>query len=329
MLQNAANALALGVLTACLLVWARIASKLRLHEPLVPAEPRRPVPWTGWDVALLVLCWLSADLGAAAIATQFGPADPVAPPAAAAPATPNSPAPHPVLLLIQGAPNGLTLAVCLLTAVVLAPLVEEFLFRLLLQGWLERTETRAAGLVAGNEQSADQLESVEVTPVRRFPLSLWLPAAIFALFHVRSGAETAAPEKIIRFLLASAVARSLLLILGVAWLKLRADQRATIGSAPASWRDLGIVPEKFGSDVRLGLAGLAAVIVPVLGLQAALNHLLADTEIAPDPVPLFFLALVLGYLYRQTHRIVPAMVLHAGLNATTLVAAWLTTVGGE
>ena len=31
----------------------------------------------------------------------------------------------------------------------------------------------------------------------------------------------------------------------------------------------------------------------------------------------------------QTHRIVPAVVLHAGLNATTLVAAWLTTVGAE
>jgi hypothetical protein len=162
-----------------------------------------------------------------------------------------------------------------------------------------------------------------------FPRSLWLPAAILALFHARSGGDTAPPEQIIRFLMASAAARSGLLVLGIAWLKLRPDQSATIGSAPASWRDLGIVPEHLGRDVRLGLAGLAAVIVPVLGLQAALNHLLADTQIAPDPVPLFFLALALGYLYRQTHRIVPAVVLHAGLNATTLAAAWLTTLAGE
>ncbi len=34
----------------------------------------------------------------------------------------------------------------------------------------------------------------------------------------------------------------------------------------------------------------------------------------PDPIPLFVLALVLGYLYRQTHRIWPSVVLHATWN---------------
>jgi membrane protease YdiL (CAAX protease family) len=317
MLQLAANALALGILAASLLVWARLASKLTQHETLVLREPRAAVPWSGWDVAFLVLCWLASDLGAAAVANRFESAAVPAPPVTENAA--DTPAPHPVLLLIQAAPNGLTLAVCLLTAVVLAPLVEEFLFRLLLQGWLERNELARQSEVDGE------------TPLPRaaLPLSLWLPAAIFALFHARSGGEIAPPEQIIRFLLASAVSRGGLLLFGIAWLKLRPNQSTTIGSSPASWRDLGIVPEKFGSDVRLGLAGLAAVIVPVLGLQALLNHLLADTQIAPDPVPLFFLALVLGYLYRQTHRIVPAVVLHAGLNATTLAAAWLTTLGGK
>jgi membrane protease YdiL (CAAX protease family) len=35
----------------------------------------------------------------------------------------------------------------------------------------------------------------------------------------------------------------------------------------------------------------------------------------PDPIPIFFLALGLGYLYRQTHRIWPGVVVHLLLNA--------------
>jgi membrane protease YdiL (CAAX protease family) len=40
------------------------------------------------------------------------------------------------------------------------------------------------------------------------------------------------------------------------------------------------------------------------------------------PFSLFPLALVLGYLYQRTHRIVPSIVCHALFNATTLLAVW-------
>lgn len=40
------------------------------------------------------------------------------------------------------------------------------------------------------------------------------------------------------------------------------------------------------------------------------------------PFSLFPLALVLGYLYQRTHRIVPSIVCHAMFNATTLLAVW-------
>jgi membrane protease YdiL (CAAX protease family) len=41
------------------------------------------------------------------------------------------------------------------------------------------------------------------------------------------------------------------------------------------------------------------------------------------PFSLFPLALVLGYLYQRTHRIVPSIVCHAMFNATSLLALWL------
>jgi membrane protease YdiL (CAAX protease family) len=42
----------------------------------------------------------------------------------------------------------------------------------------------------------------------------------------------------------------------------------------------------------------------------------------PAPVPLFFLALVLGYLYHQTHRLLPSLVVHALLNGCTFLNLW-------
>ena len=41
-------------------------------------------------------------------------------------------------------------------------------------------------------------------------------------------------------------------------------------------------------------------------------------DYAPDPIPLFFLALVLGTLYHRTHRIAPSLVLHIAFNATAI-----------
>jgi membrane protease YdiL (CAAX protease family) len=38
-----------------------------------------------------------------------------------------------------------------------------------------------------------------------------------------------------------------------------------------------------------------------------------------DPIPLFIVALVLGYLYQRTHRIWPGVVLHATLNGVSVL----------
>jgi membrane protease YdiL (CAAX protease family) len=48
----------------------------------------------------------------------------------------------------------------------------------------------------------------------------------------------------------------------------------------------------------------------------------------PDPIPLFFFALVLGYLYQRTRRILPCVVVHFLLNSCSLAALWLDIYGG-
>jgi membrane protease YdiL (CAAX protease family) len=50
---------------------------------------------------------------------------------------------------------------------------------------------------------------------------------------------------------------------------------------------------------------------------------LAHNGQGPAPIPLFFLALGLGFLYRQTHSVIPCMVVHASLNCLSLTTAVL------
>jgi len=49
----------------------------------------------------------------------------------------------------------------------------------------------------------------------------------------------------------------------------------------------------------------------------------------PDPIPIFILALGLGYVYSRTHRIWPGLVLHMSLNGSSTVALMLALAIGE
>jgi membrane protease YdiL (CAAX protease family) len=42
----------------------------------------------------------------------------------------------------------------------------------------------------------------------------------------------------------------------------------------------------------------------------------------PDPFAIFFLSLFLGYVYRQTHRMLPSVLIHTGVNGFTMFNLW-------
>ncbi|MCE9604096.1 MAG: CPBP family intramembrane metalloprotease [Planctomycetia bacterium] len=139
---------------------------------------------------------------------------------------------HPLVDAVKGDGNGSIVFWCSFAAVVVAPLVEEFLFRVVLQGWLERLSAQ----VARQAEFADD-EVVELAPV---------PSPV-----------------------------------------------AVVGS-----------PAK---------ASFMPIFVSSLIFAAV--HL----EQWPAPIPLFFFALALGYLYRQTHSIWPCVVVHFMLNALSMI----------
>lgn len=133
---------------------------------------------------------------------------------------------HPIIVAYRASRDPRLLLWCTVAAVFVAPFVEEFFFRGILQGWLERliAKGREAQM---SELAASDETAIEVRTPDRSPAPILFTATLFALMHLGSG---------------------------------------------------------------------------------------------PDVIPLFFLALGLGYLYRQTHSIWPGFIVHTLLNAWSMVA---------
>ena len=255
-------------------IWARLIPKMLRREPLVEPEPRPSVAWTGPDVLMAFVIWILlqsglssvnglqreldqlqfpdrwmavnalASLGALAIMLMFLRArsatwaelgfetkqlgydlrlGALAFVAAALPVYGTLillanwfTYEHPITRMIKEHPELRTLALATWTAVVIAPLIEEFFFRVLFQGWLE---SRAEGLRSRGRYGE---AFAEYAPIA-------VSSFVFAAVHIGNG---------------------------------------------------------------------------------------------PDFLPLFELSLILGYLYRQTHRIYAPLIAHMCLNGTTMLILW-------
>ncbi len=315
------GALTIGLLVASVVTWGYLVSRLLRFGRILVYEPRRPVPW-GWPAAVLAVLFVLTALLAAASA---GPPDPpsvipsplqaagrilglmlfevlVTGAALALTATFSSlnladlglpryvdgflrdvrigivawlaalapvfglllvaryllnqleePSHHPLVDTVSKDPYFGVMLLATVAVVVVAPICEEIIFRLLLQGWLEKWE---------NERVGRQ--------------------------EVESTVETGMTNDECRMT--------------------NEDQLPHDGSS-------------FALDPpRRGLAGLPYGWLPIL--VSSLLFALAHIGYGPEPVPLFVLALILGYVYQRTHRIVPCMVTHALFNLIAVIMLW-------
>jgi membrane protease YdiL (CAAX protease family) len=149
---------------------------------------------------------------------------------------------HPVIELIEHRPSGMMLIVLTVSTVLIAPLFEEFLFRVLLQGWLEKVE-----------------ES-------------WLS-------------------------------------------RLRDAPRDEISATVESTDNIDPMPAD-GVVSNASLFGITPGFLPI-AISALIFSLMHYGQ-GPAMVPLFIFAVVLGFLYRQTHRLLPSFTVHFLLNAVSM-----------
>jgi membrane protease YdiL (CAAX protease family) len=297
--------LLLGVVGASLTAFFAMAAGMARGR-VAPYTPRRPVPWNWMHLLAVVIVAIVLN-GATAIVDQqlYGPAPTTATSDQTASDLPTElEAAHPLLLLLRAAPSAGTLALAIFVAVIVAAVTEEFFFRLLLQGWLEKVERRWRRQVPA------------LRAITRGVLPVITTALFFASLHYRAEQPSLDPTDLIRMFGRMAIASTLTLALAIAILRLHAGARLA---------DFGLDPQRFWSDVGLGLMAFLAIAVPIYLLQLTLR-LMLPTDPIVDPVSLFFFALALGLLYYRTHRIVPSTTLHMALNATSLAMAWFFVV---
>ena len=284
---------------ASLAVWTIVLARWRRGLAVLPYQPRRPVPWGGLHLLLVLSVYLTPLALATVLAQRLLPEELTRAPAIQK--VDDSRTAHAVARLL-GEADVRVLWVCALSAVVVAPIVEEFFFRVLLQGWLEAAQRR----LRPQMPTLGRLVPGALGPIL-------LTAFLFARMHFRVGAPSLPASFVALMVAADGVAKLLAMTLAVVLL------RAGFGATVA---DLGWVRERFLAEVGLGLLAFAAVAAPTYAAMLLLGSLLPE-YLAPDPFVLFPFALVLGTLYYRTHRIVPVIVLHMSLNATSLAMAWL------
>jgi membrane protease YdiL (CAAX protease family) len=301
------------------LVWIAIGRRILRREPLVPYEGRRPVPWKNIDVAVIFgLYFLPMLVGLAIFAFQAtSDGESVDEPEISRPSTTEAAdgekvdTQHSAIDLLLQDGTAATWMLCFVAAVVVAPIAEEFLFRLVLQGRFEAVER-------GHRRSGMRLACRGAGPIL-------FSSILFAAIHFRQAAPPADPGDLKMAILFQICWSPLTVVYALAWLRFRMPDFTAA--------DLGIDPRKVKSDIGLGLMAFLAVACPIYLLQAVLTWLFAWLwpNVATDPIPLFFFALVLGFLYYRTHRLLPAIVLHMALNGASLLIVWLSlsqTVGG-
>jgi membrane protease YdiL (CAAX protease family) len=263
-------------------------------------RPRRHVPWGGIHLGAVVLMYLALALLMNLLIVVYFPGELMEAPSV--PSGSELDSMHPIVrLFVQGSPG--VLVACGLMAVVVAPIVEEFFFRVLLQGWLEARQRRWCRRIPALRR---------LMPGAAWPIVL--VSLVFAAMHFRG--EGPAPS--ILLLAVDSVAK--IITIGLAVVLFRFHPKATAA-------DLGWEPKQFFRDVGLGLLSFAALGAPLYAMMLFIRLQLPES-VTPDPFVLFPFSLALGYLYYRTHSIVPSIVLHMALNATSL-AMLLLAIGQQ
>jgi membrane protease YdiL (CAAX protease family) len=255
---------------------------------------RHQVPWRGWDLLAVLAAYILSMTAALWLASVLlGPE--IAQPPVAEDADHVTTA-HPVVILLLEQNIWISLF-CAFSAIIVAPITEEFFFRVLLQGWLEAEQSRLRA--------------------RKPVMQQWLPGAVgpivltsllFAGLHIRGTRPAVDPTYYLGQMMCTSLASLATMGFAIGFMRFQAQATAA---------DLGLSFRQFFADVRLGIAAFLVVGPWIFALYYTLLLFFPQNP-ASDPIPLFFFALVLGYLYNNTHRLVPSMVTHALLNASSL-----------
>jgi len=246
------------------------------------------VPWTGFDVLLFFALWLTPLLISILVTHLDGPLIQVP---THTEAQDDKDYGHPIAQLVEqsnGSPM-IFLAV-FFSAVVAAPLVEELLFRVLLQGWLESKLTQS------------QIPWASV-------IAIVVVSCFFAVMHMGNH-DVIDVQSFMSGLVATVVFSLFIFTLGILYLVQIRNARMT---------DYLFDIRQFAHSRFFVFAG--CLLAPLfcfalIALSAALGMFFEGVNVSP--IPIFLFSLVLGILYSKTQSLLYCILLHACLNGISL-----------
>jgi membrane protease YdiL (CAAX protease family) len=309
--------LIVAVLFGSLVVWTIILDRLARGQELVRFEPRLPVPWTGPDLVvvaiLFMLAYSLAPLVASFESRRVQPAnesrqqqriasgrldeaqDEQSPPPVDKAGPPRKLTP--LAALVQLAASA---AACLLAIGGLRLFAGATWQDLgLAGGSLARDAVLGlAGLLA----AAPPVYGIQAVMVQFFPSE----HPLIELLSEQPNITNLMVSIGLAVLVAPFIEEFVFRVLLQGWLETKEEQWARL------------YPAVFGRIPR------GAIAVTTSALAFALLH----SSQGPDPVALFPLALVFGYLYRQTHRLLPSALMHLAFNGLSLAMLWIALMSG-
>jgi membrane protease YdiL (CAAX protease family) len=297
-----------GMIFCFTAAWFFLANRAKVTKSILPRyEPRHSVPWTGLDLMAIVLFYVFMLVtiprllfGPPTIGEQperdGGPR--IEQPAAPQTQEVKKTTVHPLAQLLKDKDPKILL-LCFLVGVVIVPIFEEFFFRVLFTGWLlavERRWRRKWGRFR----------------IPRAVLPIGITSLIFASLHFRSESPEIKETNLVLSMGILAAVSIVTFVFSIAWINIRHG---------ACLRDFGWDASKWQEDFGTGAIAYFAIALPIYALQVFLGNVLPE-GFAPDPIVLFFFAVVLSTLYFRTSRILPSIVMHMMLNAGSLSLAW-------
>jgi membrane protease YdiL (CAAX protease family) len=205
---------------------------------------------------------------------------------------------HPLVIIMRkAASRPLAVIVCFLSAIIIAPLTEEFLFRVVIQ----------SGIASALRKNGGDMTIEKYLPIL-------LTSLFFAVIHFREAPSDHAnhpitPQQVERFVrMMGAVSLANLITMGTIIVFLRRIRQA-------KWSDFGFgnFRQMVVQDALGALLILLVILVPIFTLNGTMRKLFPGVVI--DPIPLFFFAAILGTIYYRTRRFAVIFFLHAFFNA--------------
>ena len=271
----------------------------------IPYQPRNPVPWTGWELlSFFAVTFLIIDISVSFCQVlQFR--SPIKEQLLEPALEQKLLQEHPITqLIVRGQADPRVFLVVFLVGVVIVPIAEEFLFRLLLQGYVEKQEARLRKFL--------RLHGIH--SALRGLFAVLCSSTIFAAIHWRSTAEETPLQEMFDGFLALIIGYFAVLTTITTYLLF------IRGASPG---DLGIDWRKIPGDCILGMKAACFLLPPVYLLNIGLVKSVGTLGFTLDPIPIFFFAVGTGLLYYRTHRILPCIVPHVMLNGISIAIVYI------